>query len=69
MIRTNPFFQIEISKEEIALVRELTTHHKKNSIDIGFGPDCDCMRVDSQALSGNTPLTHDPWFPTTQYAV
>jgi len=69
MIQTNPLFQIEISKEEFALGRELTTHHGKNSIDIGFGPDCECMRVDSQALSGNSPLNHDPWVPTTQYAV
>lgn len=51
------------------LVRELTPHHGKNSIDIEFGHDGKCMRLDSQALSGNSPLTHDPWFPTTHYAV
>jgi hypothetical protein len=52
----NPFFQIETSKGEFVLVRELTTHQGKNSIDIEFGHDCKGIRFDSQALSGQQPV-------------
>jgi len=56
----NPFSQIETSKGELVLGRELTTHHGKNSIDIEFGHDCKRMRFDSQALSGQQPVDPRP---------